>query len=72
MGPKLTNRMLVGRFCGGGGGGGERVILKVETGVRNGGLAGEFLLTQMMNPSSASFDLTSPCRRIGSSSDAKI
>lgn len=71
MGPKLTNRMLVGRFCRGGGGE-ERVILKVETGVRNGGLAGEFLLTQMMNPSSASFDLTSPCRRIGSSSDAKI
>lgn len=69
MGPKLTNRMLVGRL---GGGGGKRVILKVETGVRNGGLAGEFLLTQMMNPSSASFDLTSPCRRIGSSSDAKI
>lgn len=70
MGPKLANRMLVGRVCNKTSGGG--IILEVEMGVRNGGLAGEFLLTQMMNPSSASFDLTSPCRRIGSSSDAKI
>lgn len=52
--------------------GGREGLFESGMGVRNGRLAGEFLLTQMMNPSSASFDLTSPCRRTGSSSDAKI
>lgn len=57
VGPKLANSRLVGRVCNKtqGGGRGED-YLNLEMGERNGGLAGEFLLTQMMNPSSASFD----------------
>lgn len=72
VGPKLANRRLVGRVCNKTLGVKGEDYLRVGMGLRNRGLAGEFLLTQMMNPSSVSFDSTSPCRRIGSSSDAKI
>ena len=57
-------------FGGGGGGGGT------GGGFRKGGGDGKrgelFLLTQMRYPSSASSGLTSQCKRIESSSDAKI